>query len=175
MQEHTPERRKYKRYPTDAKVYFSVSYSLDVPMKFQVLDKDTHTLVSHDKHLAFGRDISLEGFSFTSDLQLQKGDRISLELYVPERKEPIHMEGEVRWSQRVYSEHKYENKFSTGLRLLTVEGKSVLESIHYDGANRVMWSAVLDYAFGSYRHLVQKQQKLKADGESSDKPPEEKK
>ena len=173
MQEHASERRKYKRYSTDAKVYFSVSYSLDVTMKFQVLDKDTHAPVSYDKHIAYGRDISLEGFSFTCDQQLQKGDRLSLELYIPEKKEPIRMEGEVRWSQRVYPERKYENKFSTGLQLLTVEGKSVLESIHYDGANRVMWSAVLDYAFGSYRHLIQKQQKLKTDGVPLDKPREE--
>lgn len=170
MQEHASERRKYKRYSTDAKVYFSVNYSLDVTMKFQVLDKDTHAPASYDKHLAYGRDISLEGFSFTCDQQLQKGDRLSLELYLAEKKEPIRMEGEVRWSQRVYSENKYENKFSTGLRLLTVEGKSVLESIHYDGANRVMWSSVLDYVFGSYRNLVQKQQKLNPDGGPSDMP-----
>ena len=151
------ERRRHRRYATDAKVYFSVTYALDAAMKFQVLDKDAHHPQSYDKHFAQGRDISLEGFSFTSDQHLQKGDHLSLELFLPERTDPVRMEGEVRWSERVYPEKKYEDKFNTGLKLLTVEGKSVLESIHYDQANRVTWSDVLDYAFGSYRHLKQKQ------------------
>ena len=69
------------------------------------------------------------------------------------------MEGEVRWSERVYPDKKYEDKFNTGLKLLTVEGKSVLESIHYDEANRVTWSVALDYVFGNYRRLIQKTQR----------------
>ena len=155
------ERRRYERYSTDAKVYFCVTYTLDAKMKFQVLDRQAHEPVSYEKHLAQGRDISLEGFSFTSDKKLQKGDRLALELFIAEKKEPVRLEGEVRWSERVYPSEKYEDKFNTGIKLLTVEGKSVLESIHYDDGNRVAWSAVLDYVFGNYRHLVQKQGTLK--------------
>lgn len=164
MTAHPQEKRKYERFATDAKVYFSVTYAVDATMKFQLLDKNTSEPASNDKHIARGRDISLEGFSFTSDQQLHKGDRLSLEVYLSQKKEPIRLEGEVRWSERVYPDKKYEDKFNTGLKLITVEGKSVLESIHYDEANRVTWSAVLDYVFGSYRHLVQKQKKLNANG-----------
>ena len=149
------ERRKYERYGTEAKVYFRVVYEIETKVEYQVLEKVDGKKLS-EKHPAMSKNISAEGLCFTSSEKLKKGDFLYLEVYLPSQKEPIHMEGQVRWSHMTSQEEEKENKFDVGVKLITVNGKSVLASIHFDEANKVIWSSVLESVFGEFRKLAQK-------------------
>ncbi|MDD5005078.1 MAG: PilZ domain-containing protein [Candidatus Omnitrophica bacterium] len=150
------ERRKYERYDTEAKIYFRVVYDIKTKIEFQVIDKSGKGELFSEKYPAISRNVGVEGISFISDQQLNKGDFLYLEVYLPDDKKPIHMEGQVRWSQQASLKAKKKNKFDTGVKLITVEGQSVLGSVYYDEANKVVWSVVLDSVFGNFRKLTQK-------------------
>lgn len=152
------ERRSYERYDVDAKVYFRVAYDIKTRVEFQVVDEKKEGKSLSEKYSAITKNISAEGMCFTCDKKLEKSDNLYIELYLPNSKEPIHMEGEVRWSHSTSLEKIKENKFDTGVRLLTVNGKRVHESIHYDKANRIVWSIVLESVFGSFSNLIKKNQ-----------------
>jgi hypothetical protein len=149
------ERRKYERYDTEAKVYFRIVYEIKTRVKFQIVDKEERGGLSK-KYPAVSKNISVEGLCFCSHKQLEKGDILYLEVYLPHRKQPICMEGKVRWSQPAASKHPEGAEFDTGVKLISVEGKSVMASIYYDEANHVVWSAVLESIFGNFRKLAQK-------------------
>ena len=85
-----------------------------------------------------------------------KGDILDLEIYVPSAKEPIHMEGVVRWCNRCIKGKKY----NTGVKLTSVEGNPVDKSIILDSIHNVAWSIVLESVFGSFKHLMLKQKKI---------------
>ncbi|NQU19112.1 PilZ domain-containing protein [bacterium] len=150
------ERRKYERYETDAKVYFRVIYEIETKVEFQILDKEKKDRPLSEKYPAMSRNVSVEGLCFISDKKLEKGDMLYLEVYLPSEKSPIYMKGKVRWSQSASLKQREKNKFDTGVKLISVEDKSVLSSIYYDEANKVVWSIVLDSVFGNFRKLAQK-------------------
>jgi hypothetical protein len=148
------ERRKYERYGTEAKVYFRVVYEIETKVEFRIVDGRLGEGVSQ-KYPAISKNVSVEGLCFTSQKQLEKGDMLYLEVYLPHLKKPICMEGRVRWSQPLPGQ-KEKGVFDTGVKLIKVEGKSVMASIYYDEPNRVIWSVVLDSIFGNFRKLTQK-------------------
>ena len=147
------ERRGFERFDTEVKVYFHVHYNIKTIVKFRVVKKETAKV---KKHLAFSRNVSIEGMSFISGMELSIGDALSLELYLPSQKEPILMKGEVRWCRPLAGVSAPKKRFETGIKLLEVNGVTVAASIHYDRENRVYWSAVLESVFGSFRKLAQK-------------------
>ena len=150
------EKRRHQRHDAEERVYFRIAYDVKTKVRFQILkDKDKNNSL-FQKYPATCKNVSAEGLAFTSSKELMKGDCLHIEVYVPSKKEPIDMEGEVRWSQRLPSQPKYEQKFDTGVKLITVNGKSVLESIYHDGANQIVWSSALESVFGEFRKLIQK-------------------
>ncbi|MFH1777946.1 MAG: PilZ domain-containing protein [Candidatus Omnitrophota bacterium] len=149
------EKRKYTRYGTEVKVYFHVDYELKTKIKFQVIDKCEYKY-SQKKYLAISRDISAEGIGFISNKKLESGDFVYLELYLPEQKKPICMIGEVRWSEQTVAGKKSRDKFTTGVRLISVSGKLVSESIYFDEKNHLYWSIVLESVFGTLREIINK-------------------
>ncbi|MDP1853020.1 MAG: PilZ domain-containing protein [Candidatus Omnitrophota bacterium] len=149
------ERRKYLRYNTEVKIYFHVNYDLKTKVRFQVLDEKESMLLSK-KYPALSRDVSAEGLRFNSGKELKKGNSLYLEVYLPRKKRPVRMTGQVRWSKKVLGSGSGKNKFDTGVKLLTVSGKPVSNSIYFDNESRVIWSTVLDSVFGSFRKLMQK-------------------
>ena len=66
---------------------------------------------------------------------------------------PIPMEGEVRWSQP----SSKKGCFDTGLRIATVDGKTVSDTIYTDETYHITWSAVLESVFGNFRKFAQNQ------------------
>ncbi|MFH1414300.1 MAG: hypothetical protein ABIG56_05590 [Candidatus Omnitrophota bacterium] len=83
------------------------------------------------------------------------GDYLYIELYLPKLKKPVCMTGQVRWSRMVSPRIKRKYKFDTGVRLISVSGKSVSASIHFDKKDHIFWSIVLDSIFGNFRKLMQ--------------------
>jgi hypothetical protein len=149
------ERRKYPRYDTEVKIYFRVHYSLKTKVKFQLINKDSEKLLSK-KYFGLTRDVSAEGVRFSSTKKLRKGNRLYLEMYLPRRREPVWMIGEVRWSRKLCLHPKRTLKYDSGVRLASVMGELVSKSIYFDKKYNVFWSNVLNYAFGSFRKLKQK-------------------
>lgn len=161
MNKSQRERRKYERYDTELKIYFDFAYELKTKIKYQLVDKNRRKILPK-KYLAYSKNVSAEGLSFTSSRALKKGDYLNLEIYLPSAKDPIYMEGEVKWSQKPSLKPlrgKDRNVYHTGVRLTTVNGESVTESIYFDKTYQVIWSIVLDSVLENFKALVKKQHK----------------
>lgn len=151
MKPSKEERRKYDRYVTEAEIYFRVTYDLKTKVEFQLVKNDKkHTLSK--KYSAISKNVSAEAMCFACKHKLRKGDFLHLEVYLPSERKPIIMHGEVVWSQTA----RARQMFDTGVKLITVSGTSVKESIHFDSTHHVTWSVVLESVFGNFRKLAQK-------------------
>ena len=158
MAERKQERRKYKRYNTEVKIYFDFKFDLQTKVDFEVIDKENKKPLS-DKYTAISRNISVEGLCFVSERELKEGDVLQLELYLPGSNKPIPMEGTVRWCfpNKPVEEAKDKGekvKYFSGILLSVVKGKSVQDSIYYDQEYQVNWSDVLESVFGDYKLLM---------------------
>ena len=160
MDNISSERRKYLRYDTEMKVYFRVKYDIKTRVKFRVLEDvgEGHT---DQKYPGLCQNVSCEGLCFVSHKKLQKGDILQVEVYEPTVKGPVVMEAEVRWSRRIPEDLGKRESYHTGLKLLSVNGKPVPESIYFDKNYKIMWSAVLDSLFGSFAAMLKKLKKKK--------------
>ena len=150
MNHSQEERRRYQRYDTQLEVRYSFVYDVKTLVKFQVKDRQSGQVLSR-KYSALSKNVSVEGLRFTSGKRLDKGDLLHLEVYVPGAQEPVPMEGEVVWSKAGFFEPQEENKFDTGVKLLSVRGKNVEGSVFFDEANGLHWSLVLESIFGSFK------------------------
>lgn len=155
MKKNIKERRKYPRYDTEIKIYFRVHYSLETKVKFQLINKGNEDLLSK-KYFGLSRDVSVEGLRFRSAKKLRKGNQLYLEMYLPKRREPVWMMGEVKWSRQLDPRSKLMHKYDTGVKLTNVMGEPVSESIYFDKKYKVFWGSVLNYAFGSFGKLQKK-------------------
>ena len=154
MPESPRDKRKYERYDTKVEIYFRVTYDVMTKVKFQIQNKTGQG--SSRKYAAISRNVSAEGLSFISKKQLSKGDKLYLQVYLPQGKDAVDMEAEVRWSNPVMSKKAQKKLFETGLRVLLVQGESVERSIYYDKAYQIIWSVLLESILGSFRIISQK-------------------
>ena len=155
------EKRKQKRYEAEQKIYFDFSYPMETKMRFQVSD-NINKSHSKRKYLALSRNVSSEGLCFVSQKKLKKGSFLDLEVFLPGDQEKIHMEGEVKWCDCAQENplNELENQqFDTGVKLVSVEGKPVQETIHFDEIYQVEWSTVLEAILGKFRILMQNKHK----------------
>lgn len=160
MNKNKKERRRYGRYDTEVKIYFCVTYDVKTKIEFQVLDIKAQDKTLSEKYFALSKNVNAEALCFTSEKELEKGDILYMEVYLPSMKTPIHMKGRVRWSRATSLKQKTKNKFDTGVKLISVNGKSVPESVYYDEANQVFWSIALDSVFGSFGKLTQQRRHI---------------
>jgi len=142
------DRRKYPRYDTELKVYFQVKYDVRTKIKFQIMTNDLEEGALH-RYSGLSKNVSAEGICFASKKRLGKGDILYIEVYEPKAKGPIRMEGQVHWSRKVPGT-KEGDLFRTGVRLFSVNGKPIADSIYFDKKYKVIWSAVLDSVFGTF-------------------------
>ncbi len=155
MKKRIPEeRRKHSRYDTELEIYFHVNYDVTTKVKYQKMDKKSEKPLPA-KYSAVSQNVSAEGLCFASSHKLNEGDKLYLEVFVPKAKEPVLMEGEVRWSDAPTVDAKEKDKFYTGIKLTKVNGISVSESVYFDEPNKIIWSAVLESVLGKYRILGQ--------------------
>jgi len=147
--------RRYERYSVEAKVYFNVSYQIRAKLKYQLIDKEEHKKTLSDRFYAITKNVSVEGLCFVSNRKFNKGDYLNLEIFTAKEKEPIIMQGEVRWSQEAAS-LKDTTRFESGVKLSHVNGEAVLSSTYHDGTNQITWSPVLETFFGKFRKVAEK-------------------
>lgn len=152
------ERRQFERFNTDAEIHFRVTYEFKTKVRFQIVN-DPQVQNNPPKYPALGQNISAQGLCFISNRQLAQGDVLFIEVYVPGVKEPVFMNGEVAWCRQVSQRPEDEFRFSTGVRLIDVNGQSVDESIHYDEEHNLTWSNVLESVFGNFRIFIQRARK----------------
>jgi len=154
------DKRKFKRYNTEAKVYFDFAYDLETKVKFELLKEGKEPKLKK-KHLAVSRNISAEGLCFVSHTSVKEGDLLYMEVYLPNAAEPIRMRGKVKWcdassesSTYVLDDKKNKQMYQIGVILSFIEGEPVSDSIHFDEEYGVNWSVVLESVFGSYKMLM---------------------
>ena len=150
-----PEKRKYERYDTELKLYFDRSFEVETKVKYQLLDKQNDKPLSR-KYAALSKNVSAEGLSFLASQQLNPGDYLHLEVYLPTATKPVHMEGEVRWSNPVAADKREGPMFQTGVLLTKVNGEAVDPTIHFDKKYQVSWSNVLESVLGHFKDLAKK-------------------
>ena len=150
-----PEKRKYERYNTELKLYFDRSFEVETKVKYQLLDKQNDKPLSR-KYAALSKNVSAEGLSFLASQQLNPGDYLHLEVYLPTATKPVHMEGEVRWSNPVAADKREGPMFQTGVLLTKVNGEAVDPTIHFDKKYQVSWSNVLESVLGHFKDLAKK-------------------
>ena len=150
-----PEKRKYERYDTALKLYFDRGFEVETKVKYQLLDKQNDKPISR-KYAALSKNVSAEGLSFLASQQLNPGDYLQLEVYLPTATKPVHMEGEVRWSNPVAADKREGPMFQTGVLLTKVNGEAVDPTIHFDKKYQVSWSNVLESVLGHFKDLAKK-------------------
>jgi len=156
MGRNEKERRKYNRYDMEVKVNFYVNYALETKVEFQIIE-DIKDIARKEKRTGISRNFSSEGMRFSSDEKLKKGDGLFIEVYLPKQQQSIPMTGMVQWSRQAPSGSGERYKFNTGVRLITVKGKSVAETIYNDEKYGISWSIVLESVFGNFKKFIQSQ------------------
>ncbi len=118
MEEKKPvDRRKYVRLSLEAKVHCH----LQVQRKERGASK---------KFSGISKNISVEGICFTSEKKIKANSKLVLEIWLPFESNPLHLEGEVKWSHLSRPE---ENKgmFDTGVKLFTIDKSDEDRFIEY--------------------------------------------
>ena len=155
MDQKPSEQRKFHRYSAEVEVLFQVAYPLKTQMNFQIIDQESGELYT-SKYPAFSKNVGIEGFCFTTSLRLEQGEHIYLEVFLDGKKDPIAMEGQVRWSRQSLPLSGKERKFETGVKIISVKGQPILETFQYDSAKQLVWSGVLQTIFGDFKEKVKK-------------------
>ena len=150
MDQPKKEKRQFERFNTDKEIFFTVSYEIKTKVNFQILDQKNDKILP-PKYPAVSRNASAEGLCFTSLKKLEPGDMLILEVYALDSKIPTYMQGEVKWSKRASSASADDGQYDTGVRILTVEGRSLTETFYHDEDRKVVWSAVLESVLGNFR------------------------
>ncbi len=148
------DRRKYERYDTKVEIYFRVAYDVTTKVKFRI--KDDRGRFSARKYPAVSRNVSAEGLSFISSKELSKKDRLYVEIYLPESEGPLVMEGEVRWCVPLSGRGRDKKMYEAGVKISSVQGQSVANSIYYDNTHQIIWSILLESVLGNFRIISEK-------------------
>ncbi len=130
--------------------FFDFPYDAETKLSYKVEEEDG------EKYAGKSKNIGASGLCLTSDHKLKKGQHLHLEIFLPQSRQPIHMDGEVCWCSPSVD---LKAMFDAGIKLKAVEGESVQESVHMDKAHHILWSNVLESVFGTFRKLVQEKHK----------------
>lgn len=152
------EKRGNERYQSSVEVSYFFSYEIDTKVKYTEALVEPKAAASH-KFTGVSKNVSVDGLCLVTDRQLHQGDLLDLEVYLPKVKDPTRLKGEVRWSQRIESADELHKKYDTGVKIITVEGKPVRETIYFDREYNVEWSQVLESILGKYRLFTHRQEK----------------
>ena len=147
MNQEQSDNRQAPRYEKDLTVKFDFLYNAATALKYQIEEEARQTYTGVSKN------ISASGLCLSSPHELKRGQHLRLEVYLSNGRDPIRMDGEVRWCGR--SSHDSQSMFDAGIRLMNVEGEPVDATVHLDEAHQVLWSNVLESVFGTFRKIVQ--------------------
>ena len=148
------DKRQSDRYEKHLEVQFKFPYGFPYDAATK-LEYQVESEGSDSKYVGVSKNVCATGLCLTSQHQLEKGQHLRLEVFLPQSREPIHMDGEVCWCDRSPLSDAKQVLFDAGVRLQTVEGESVDDSVHLDEVHHLIWSNVLEAVFGTFRKLVQ--------------------
>lgn len=112
------EKRKYARLDIRSRVNISI---METPEGERPVDR----------FQAIGENIGVEGIKLNTSEQLDTGMVLDLEIYMPGQKEPISLEGEVRWCNPAGTGEDGEKTYDVGVKFLDVDKNHVLMLIKY--------------------------------------------
>jgi hypothetical protein len=155
MTEHEDfNNRVHDRHDYRAQVYFDFIYDFHAKIEFEKYSPDNFS-ASDQRHSGLTRNISTQGICFTTDVEVTANSIVDIFVYVPDEERPVNLKGEVRWSKIVGVNPEGSKRFDVGVHLLTVNGKGVQETIHFDDSYHVYWSDVLELLLGKFRRFQQ--------------------
>ncbi len=96
------EKRKYPRFDLRVKARYRIMSSKEI---FK---------------LGMTRNLSAEGISFDSQEMLDPGTYVELEIDLEDKKEPIALVGEIRWSSKLKKPNRSKNQFVNGVKLVEI-------------------------------------------------------
>jgi len=147
------DKRNYHRHPLKDKALINFIY--DFYAKVDVHSAEMPTKPKALKCHGVCKNISAEGICFASEIRLKRGEKLDLEFYIANSQSPIHMQGNVRWSKKAPESQSTYSQYDTGLKLTTIEGKDVCDSVHYDEKYRLYWSDVLELISGEWKQFIE--------------------
>ena len=155
MEDMGLNRRRYPRYDTEMEVYFKVRYDTHIRVEFQVIESHHEGSVK-PKYFGLCNNVSAEGLLIVSKKILTRDDILLLEVYDPIIKNPIKMEGQVRWCEKCPGSSKEHDLAYTGIQITMVNGKPVVDTLYFDQKYMVVWSGVLESIFGTFAAIKNK-------------------
>lgn len=154
MEQLTDNRRKYLRYMTDARVEFRVPYDFEAELDFKI----TEEIMEGREHTYNGvsRNISVRGLSLYSPKRLEPGDLLWMDLHLPKSEQVVFLRGEVCWCHTQEALQDGKTGFLTGVKINTVDGHDVDETVYFDKVYGVVWSELLERVLGGFAKLNRK-------------------
>ncbi len=154
MDQPIDNRRKYERYTTDARVEFRVPYDFEAEVDFKI----TEEIMEGRERIYAGisRDISIRGLSFRSPKRLDPGDLLWMDLRLPKSNEIVFLRGEVCWCKTTDAPGDNKPAFVAGVKINSVDGHDVDETVYFDKAYGVIWSELLERVLGGFAKLNRK-------------------
>lgn len=146
------QQRTYYRRPFKNKAVVNFIYDFHAKVDVHSTEKSIKPAVL--KYHGICKNISVEGLCFVSEKRLKRGEKLDLEFYVSDSNSPIHMQGNVRWSREAPGSQSAHSQYDTGLKLITIEGRAVCDSVHFDEKYKLYWSDVLDLISGEWKQFV---------------------
>jgi hypothetical protein len=140
--------RKYPRFDTDIRISFSLPYDFRTKIGFKV-DSD-HDATQKNVYSGFSKNISVNGLCFESSKELSPGDKLWIEMHIPNNPEVVYLEGEARWSRLISVVPNAPHVYATGLIVHKVDGAPVDDTVYFDDTYKVMWSQLLERVLGSF-------------------------
>lgn len=150
MKKH--DHRTYQRHPLKDKAL--VNFIYDFHANVDVRSAEASIKPAAIKCQGVCKNISAEGLCFVSRKKLKRGEKLDLKFYISADNPPLHMQGNVRWSKAVPGSRPRFSQFDTGLKLVTIEGRTVGDSIHFDEKYNLYWSDVLELISGKWKQFV---------------------
>lgn len=144
--------RSHHRHPAKHRAPVNFIYDIDAKVDVHPAGEPAPSKLS--KCHGVCKNISAEGLCFMSGQKLAKGKKLSLEFYVSDGKPPLRLKGSVRWSRAVTGGGTAPSLFDTGLKLITIEGRRVHDSVHYDKMYKLYWSDVLELISERWKQTI---------------------
>lgn len=140
------EKRHHRRIDAN----YNINFIYDVAAKLKGKSDNHSTAIN--KFAALTKNISASGLGFITNKELCEGDSLKIQFFLPKSKVSINMEGVVKWIKALELSNK--NRYETGVKINTINGKSVADTIRYDEQYQVEWSDVLESVFGKYNTVI---------------------
>jgi len=106
--ERSSEKRKYMRLNVETRIDLR-AYDGDK-------SKDDIVPVA-----AMSKNISIDGIRFISDRELTPGSKMGVEIFLEDDADPVHIHGEVVWSEKIKTRKGADASYESGMRLLTID------------------------------------------------------